>query len=444
MVGCYIEDAQHSDIDRKRLIKVTFLWFLGHMFNNALIITHFVQASRDAVSSRPVSFHLWLSWSVRRDHSVVVSSIMPTVAKRNRSLSESSITREDKRRANNFEKTEYNMDLNDIKTSITGINDTLQMILTQSNKTNDNLEEIKKDNREYKQKIDTLGNHVVTLTDDVKKLEIKLNNLEQYGRNCSIRIFGLQMDENQTIDAVLNLLFSININITAHDIIAAHPLKKLRNQNVPQCIVKFARPDIKNNVIYARKKLKGRTISIQEDLSVANKQLLNRVKNDETVQNAWSFEGEIWCLLHSGQKLKVKLHQSLDDAITQKYGEQSTTALNRNSNAERGGGRGRGYGRGQRDWGKGGRRGIGKRETAWHFGRSETPVQQNAASQIVPAYSQSDVQQIQQSASAPAVQQVQQSASAPAVQQYNNQHLHQQSSKYSIQHLQQQSSMPMM
>ena len=85
-------------------------------------------------------------------YNVVVSSIMPTVAKRNRSLSESSITREDKRRANNSEKTEYNMDLNDIKTSITGINDTLQMILTQSNKTNDDLEEIKKDNREYKKK----------------------------------------------------------------------------------------------------------------------------------------------------------------------------------------------------------------------------------------------------------------------------------------------------
>ena len=373
---------------------------------------------------------------------------MPTVAKRNRSLSESSISREDKRRANNSEKTEYNMDLNDIKTSITGINDTLQMILTQSNKTNDDLEEIKKDNREYKQKVDTLGNHVVTLTDDVKKLDIKLNNLEQYGRNCSIRIFGLQIDENQTIDAVLNLLLSININITAHDIIAAHPLKNLRNQNVPQCIVKFARPDIKNNVIYARKKLKGRTISIQEDLSVANKQLLNRVKNDERVQNAWSFKGEIWCLLHSGQKLKVKLHQSLDDAITQKYGEQSTTALNRNSNAERGGGRGRGYGRGQRDWGRG-RRGIGRRETAWHFGRSETPAQQNAASQIVPAYSQSDVQQIQQSASAPAVQQVQQSASAPAVQQVQQsasapavQQVQQSASASAVQQVQQSASAP--
>ena len=54
------------------------------------------------------------------------------------------------------------------------------MILTQSNKTNDAFEEIKKDNREYKQKVDTLGKHVVTLTDDVKKLEIKLNNSEQY------------------------------------------------------------------------------------------------------------------------------------------------------------------------------------------------------------------------------------------------------------------------
>ena len=270
----------------------------------------------------------------------------------------------------------------------------------------------------------------------MKKLEIKLNNLEQYGRNCSIRIFGLQMDENQTIDAVLNLLLSININITAHDIIAAHLLKNLRNQNVPQCIVKFARPDIKNNVIYARKKLKGRTISIQEDLSVANKQLLNRVKNDERVQNAWSFKGEIWCLLHSGQKLKVKLHQSLDDAITQKYGEQSTTALNRNSNTERGGGRGRGYGRGQRDWGRG-RRGIGRRETAGHFGRSETPAQQNAASQIVPAYSQSDVQQIQQSASALAVQQIQQSASAPAFQQ-----IQQSASAPAVQQVQQSASAP--
>ena len=80
-------------------------------------------------------------------------------------------------------------------------------------------------------------------------------------------------------------------------------------------IVKFARTSDKDCVIMSRKQLKRSTITMHEDLTRKNQQLLNRIKNDDRVANSWSFKGIIWCFLKTGQKLKVNITQSIDDAL---------------------------------------------------------------------------------------------------------------------------------
>ena len=86
--------------------------------------------------------------------------------------------------------------------------------------------------------------------------------------------------------------------------------------HIPPIIVKFLRNSDKDRVIMARKSLKGRAVSIHDDLTLKNKQLLNRVRNDERVETSWSFKGCVRCLLKTGEKFKINISQTIEDAMS--------------------------------------------------------------------------------------------------------------------------------
>jgi CTP-dependent riboflavin kinase len=60
--------------------------------------------------------------------------------------------------------------------------------------------------------------------------------------------------------------------------------------------------------ISARKKLKGSTKVIREDLTLRNARLLEKLSQKEEVKNRWSDEGKIIFLLTNGRKIKVDMY----------------------------------------------------------------------------------------------------------------------------------------
>ena len=182
------------------------------------------------------------------------------------------------------------------------------------------LDDIQRDNATLSRKlgkkvstIDDLQKKIVALETSMKDLEIDLNNLEHYGRKCSVRIFGLRVQNHNYPQAVLQLLRErLKLDINMGDIVAAHPLSAKSNNHIPPIIVKFLRPFNQEQVLRVRRNLKGSHIGITEDLTRRNIQLLNRVKSSDNVVDAWTVKGQVWCKLADARKTKIELFQSMN------------------------------------------------------------------------------------------------------------------------------------
>ena len=102
------------------------------------------------------------------------------------------------------------------------------------------------------------------------------------------------------------------------DICAAHALSFGRfsqetGHKKSTILVKFLRSRDKFSVLRERKKLKGSEVSVHEDLTKKNLMLLQRVKNDPTVEDAWYSGMSVWGK-RNGHRFKVGLYQSVNDA----------------------------------------------------------------------------------------------------------------------------------
>ena len=157
-------------------------------------------------------------------------------------------------------------------------------------------------------------------------MEFELNDFEQYGVNNSIRIYNLAIKNNDSTSTVLKLLIDkLEIQLSASDIVAAHPLpQSISSSNrdprpPPPILVKKIMSTTKGLVIQNRRELKGNTskISIHEDLTRKNMLLLNRVKRDDRISAAWSSRGLIWCILkNSNVKFNVRLFVTNDGDLS--------------------------------------------------------------------------------------------------------------------------------
>ena len=105
-------------------------------------------------------------------------------------------------------------------------------------------------------------------------------------------------------------------NITADDIEAAHRLGPRTDGKPPSIIARFVRRNKKQIVMTVRKDLKKSGISISDDITKLNMQLLNRVNNSDLISTAWSFNGTIYGIPKgSAHKIRFALFKSVQDCI---------------------------------------------------------------------------------------------------------------------------------
>ena len=100
--------------------------------------------------------------------------------------------------------------------------------------------------------------------------------------------------------------------------------------------MKFVRRSDKLNVMLQRKSLKGKGISISDDLTVKNVSLINETRNHERIEAAWSWDGKVYAKGTNGYKLKlfpgIKIDDELDKAEAQ-ANERANVQANARSNA---------------------------------------------------------------------------------------------------------------
>ena len=167
----------------------------------------------------------------------------------------------------------------------------------------------------------------------VNERVIATTEMEQHSRRLNLRIRGLMCpNENSCKSVVLSFLHDkmqmteINENdieeayvVRAKQNLSNDQLNRQESQSGPlladkksTIVLRLTRQTTRDRIIANRKLLKGSRVSIVEDLTVLNVQLLNRVLKSDNVKEAWSWNGKVFAKLVSGKKISVKPFQSIE------------------------------------------------------------------------------------------------------------------------------------
>ena len=172
------------------------------------------------------------------------------------------------------------------------------------------MKKLSEKNEELEEKNKKLNERIAREED---KRKYDLNDLEQYGRRNNVRISGLTFDnkyENsqQTAKGIATILNNqMGLNISSYDIDIAHRLGKYEEHKIRNVIVKFVQRQLKVTVMKNTKKLKGTPISINEDLTSINLEVLAslRLKGKDTIEKSWSYEGKLYAKMKTGKIVPI-------------------------------------------------------------------------------------------------------------------------------------------
>ena len=132
----------------------------------------------------------------------------------------------------------------------------------------------------------------------VEDLEKKIERQEQYSRQNCIIIHGLKEEKNESINDKVVKLFREELN---EDVLLEDSSSKSR-----PVIVKFGRYNIREKVFKSKKRLKGKNISITENLTGYRMNVLNEAKEKFGFKNVWTYDGRILFKDNNdGQKIKI-------------------------------------------------------------------------------------------------------------------------------------------
>ena len=170
---------------------------------------------------------------------------------------------------------------------------------------NDNL---RKEVTEFKKERGILVEQVEMLNHTVKVLRNEGNKLEQYTRRYNLRFTGVrdsQGEKNSETHKKIEDIIKKKLNVENLDIDIVHRLGRYRSESDRHIIVKFSSHKCANAVLYKRRALKGSGIGIHEDLTRANAQRLRLVNDLDTVEKAWSKNGDIFALTKEGHIIQA-------------------------------------------------------------------------------------------------------------------------------------------
>ena len=158
---------------------------------------------------------------------------------------------------------------------------------------------------------------IAHLTDRVKDLEGKIDDQEQYSRRTSVRIAGLEEDQDEVLDDKMrSVLSDIGCKDEMLNINRMHRVGKHVPGGRPrQIIVQFTNYSSKKKVIKSGKELRTKhpKVFINEDLTRLRSQLLyqaRKLKKAGKITDTWSFDGKI---LVKDRQNKIKHIQKAEE-----------------------------------------------------------------------------------------------------------------------------------
>lgn len=159
----------------------------------------------------------------------------------------------------------------------------------------------------------------------MRKLEKEMNDAEQYSRRWNLRVYKVpEVKGAETADDCAKKvagIFSnqVGVPITRVDIEVAHRAGKPGDKPRP-ILVRFFDRKKRDEVLANRKKLKGKGIAIDEDLTWQNYQLSKRASQSSATMSVWSSGGKILAKLKNNVTVRLSIHSNLDDVFRKAMG----------------------------------------------------------------------------------------------------------------------------
>ena len=184
--------------------------------------------------------------------------------------------------------------------------------------------ELHNENKQLKKEVGDLKKKNETLQEKLSEVEYKAdlaykqaNQNAQYSRINNLRWYGLSEKKDKLhldFQDMVNDKLGID-NFKSEDIEAIHRLGKFtKKQAKPRPVIVRLRRNDRDRIMMVKKKLAGSGMSLMEDLTKANLQFYNQVKNHPVVQNVWSDHGKIViCVKESGKVVKVNSMTELEE-----------------------------------------------------------------------------------------------------------------------------------
>ena len=172
-------------------------------------------------------------------------------------------------------------------------------------------------------------------------MQARLNDLEQYSRKNNIRIFGIpdndRRESSSKSEELVLKLFKEKLGIpwmNHNSIEIAHRTGRFSEDSNRPIIVKLSHRKIKNEIILNRKKLKGKGITIAEDLTIENVRRLQKLNALEVCTQSWSFDGKIFCKNKDEVKIEVRSSDKIAEDIFLEAAQRRTVTVRQRDGAQ--------------------------------------------------------------------------------------------------------------
>ena len=158
-------------------------------------------------------------------------------------------------------------------------------------------DELERERKEKDELINILQIEVSSLKVEVKNLEKKADDQEQYSRRNCLLIHGLTETKTEDTDEmVLDVINNkLNIEMSQISIDRNHRLGKRKGpgQKPRAFIVKFTRYKGRHHAFSKKKLMKGTGISVTESLTLKRMEHLKKAREQHGFAHVWTLDGKI-------------------------------------------------------------------------------------------------------------------------------------------------------
>lgn len=137
----------------------------------------------------------------------------------------------------------------------------------------------------------------------------KMDEIEQYQRRSSLRIFGVPESETDTDKVAIDVAKRIGVSLQVTDIDRSHRVGSPNGGKSRPIIVKFCSYKKRDEVFRSKRYLKNSGMTIREDLTMRRLQVLQAAIEKFQLKNVWSLDGVIFVKIGNLKKRVISMDE---------------------------------------------------------------------------------------------------------------------------------------